>query len=53
MFFVSEQYPGDPWTFNLHWQIISLFIPFRNYKNLLSGRSNFLQKMTEDRFVTY
>ena len=24
-----------------------------NYKNLLSGQSNFLQKMTEDRFVTY
>ena len=24
-----------------------------NYKNPLSGQSNFLQKMTEDRFVSY
>lgn len=44
MFFVSEQYPGDPWTFNLHWQIISLFIPFRKLQKSALRAVKFLTK---------
>ena len=43
-FFVSEQYPGDPWTFNLHWQIILLFKPFRKLQKSALRAVKFLTK---------